>query len=79
MLVIAFSIAVEESRAEEMRNVLMDDYGIAITNEVIYNEKLCWSESVSRVYFDCFAPSSRIELLKDYLDNIYTGTAIMSY
>ena len=79
MLIVTFSIAVDENRADEMRNILMNDYGIEITKEAVYVEKLCWNEEVPRTYFECFAPFKRIEMLTDYLDNIFTGTAILSY
>ena len=79
MLIVSFSIAVERDRAEEMQNVLMNDYGIAITKEVVYKERLCWDEPVSRVYFECFASIARLESLTHYLDNTFTGTAILSY
>lgn len=78
MLIVSFSIAVEVNRADETRSI-MNDYGVAITNEVIYDEKLCWNEAKSRVYFECFAPISRVESLTEYLDNTFTGTAILSY
>lgn len=79
MLVIAFSIAVETDRADEIREVLINDYGVQITKEYKYSEALCWYEPESRVYFDCFTPASRFELLTDYLNKFYDGTAILSY
>lgn len=78
MLVVSFSIAVEEDRADEMRSI-MDNYGIVITGEAVYNEKLCWREPKPRIYFECFAPSPRLEPLTEYLNNTFTGTAILSY
>lgn len=78
MLVITFKIAVEKSRADEMRNTLMDSYGIAITEESVSTEKFCWSEPEERVYFKCFAPVSRFDVLAEYLDEKYTGTAILT-
>lgn len=79
MLIVSFSVAVDEDLADEMRNTLMDDYGITIVKEAIYNEKLCWAEVKPRIYFECFAPIQRIRSLTEYLDNEFTGTAILSY
>ena len=78
MLIVSFSIAVEVTYADEMRSI-MDNYGIEITNAALYNEKLCWKESKPRIYFECFAPIQRLESLTEYLDNTFTGTAILSY
>lgn len=79
MLVVSFSIAVDEDRADEMRDIITNYYGISIVHEELRNENLCWSEPVPRVYFKCFAPYSRFEMLAGYVQNVYTGTAILSY
>ena len=79
MLIISFSVAVEENRAEEVRNKLMDEYGVAITREGFYTEKLCWHEAKKRVYWDCYTPYSRFKYVTDYLDNEFDGNAILTY
>lgn len=79
MLIVSFSIAVEEDHAHEMQKTLMDNFGVEITSEVKYKEKLCFSEPIARVYFECFAPKYRMQAITDYLDTQYTGTAILSY
>lgn len=79
MLVVNLSIAVETKDADEVRNYLMDELGVQIVNEESYTEKLCFAEPVTRVYLDCFVPKSRIEYVTDYLDNVFAGTAIITY
>lgn len=79
MLVVSFSIAVDENRAEEARGILVNDFGVEVVKEVKYTERLCFAEPATRVYFECFAPLNRIEALTDYLDRVFTGTAILSY
>ena len=80
MLVIGFSIGVDEKFKDEMRRILMNyDYGIKIRKEHLYYEKDFSGERVPRVYFDCYAPKARLEMLARYLENDFAGTAILSY
>ena len=79
MLIVSFSVAVQESRVDEVRNVLMEEYGVEIVREALYTEKLCWNEPISRIYMDCYVPYSRFEYVTDYLDNEFDGAAILTY
>ena len=77
MLVVTFGIIVDEDRADEVYDVLMNEFGVEFTNMDISYDEFCWAESEPRVYFECFVPFNRFEGLTDYLDNVFTGIAVL--
>ena len=79
MLVTNFSIAVETHRADEVQDKLENTYGVAITHKLCYTEKLCWAEKKERVYFECYVPYSRFDAVTHYLNEVYDGTAVLTY
>jgi hypothetical protein len=79
MLVISFSIAVNEEHADEVQERLDLEYGVYITHKATYTETLYRDEPETRVYFECYVPFARFESVTDWLDNKFTGTAILSY
>jgi len=79
MLVTNFSIAVEAHRADEVRDKLVNTYGVMITREFVFEEKFCWDERVERIYFECYVPYSRFDGVTCYLNTVYDGTAVLTY
>lgn len=78
MLVTQFSLGVELDHKDKLLKIL-DDFGIAATKDGLYTEKLCFSESKTRVYFDCYIPYNRLKPLLDYLDSEFEETVIFTY
>ena len=77
MLVKVFGIMIEEDREYEVYDVLMSDFGVEFVNRDIRYDELCWPESGPRVYLECYVPFNRFAAVTDYLDNVFTGIAIL--
>lgn len=79
MLLISFSIGVNKDQADEMRDIITNKHDIKITHESVYDETDFLGEQVSLIYFECYASLANLESLANYLDHIWTGTAIFTY
>lgn len=79
MLVKAFGIMIEEDCEDEVYDILMNEFGVEFVNRDIRYDELCWPEPEPRVYLECYVPFNRFEAVTDYLDNVFTGIAILTY
>ena len=79
MIVVRFSIAVAKNQVEETQKDI-NEFGIEIIRTHEYNEKCMETVLPSeRIYFDCYAPVTRLKMLTEYLEKDTTKTVILSY
>lgn len=77
MLIKRFSVGVEKDRAEEVMKIIMDNFGIEIIKACDYKESWLFGKETVITYFECYGPHERFKMLCEYLDNEFTGTAII--
>lgn len=72
MLKIVFSIGVNESHKEEIRQKL-HDFDVSFGNKPFYEQ------STGNVYFSCISDTERLKKLMRYLNYEFKDTAILTY
>ena len=68
---------IEENCEDEVYDTLMNDFGVEFINRDIRYDELCWPDSNPKIYFDGYVPFNRFDAVTDYLDNVFTGIAIL--